>query len=72
MPGASIPGNSVPVNPQMMAPQAAAPQEQIPREYVQTASDPANATLVDSHPPSAPQDPAIHDRVDAVMGGKQS
>jgi len=46
-------------------------QEQTPREQVQTASDPVNAaTLADPHPPSAPQDPAIHDRVDAVMGGK--
>jgi len=60
MPGASNAGNPVPM----------APQEQIPRERVQTASDPASAPLVDSHPPTAPQDPAIHDRVDAVMGGK--
>jgi hypothetical protein len=45
-------------------------QEQMPREQLQTVVNPANATSVDSHPPSAPQDPAIHDRVDAVMGGK--
>jgi hypothetical protein len=43
--------------------------EQMPREQVQTASDPVNATPVESHP-AATQDPAIHDRVDAVMGGK--
>jgi len=60
-PGASTAGNPVP----MMA-----PQEQTPREQSQTTADPANAPLVESHPPTAPQDPAMHDRVDAVMGGK--
>jgi hypothetical protein len=44
--------------------------EQMPREQLQTASDPANAIPGESRPPVTLQDPAIHDRVDAVMGGK--
>jgi hypothetical protein len=59
MPGASRASNPRPVS-----------YQEMPREQFQTASNPVNATSVDSHPPTAPQDPAIHDRVDAVMGGK--
>jgi hypothetical protein len=44
--------------------------EQMPREQLQTASDPVNAIPGESRPPVTLQDPAIHDRVDAVMGGK--
>jgi hypothetical protein len=84
MPAAPMSAAPMSAAPMSAAPMSAAPMpaasnagnparmsyhEQMPREQVQTASDPVNATPVESHP-AATQDPAIHDRVDAVMGGK--
>jgi hypothetical protein len=72
-PHASVPSGAatapMPVASNAGNPRPLSYQEQIPREQVQTASDTTNVTSVESHAPSAPQDPAIHDRVDAVMGG---
>ena len=54
-------------NPSSMPPQV---QAQTTAEPTQTSSAPAPAETVDVPQPNAPSDPAVHDRVDAVMGGK--
>ena len=54
-------------NPSPMPPHA---QAQTTAEPTQTSSAPASAGTVDAGQPSVPSDPVMHDRVDAVMGGK--
>jgi cell division septation protein DedD len=54
-------------NPSPMPPQA---QEQTTAEPNQTSSAPAPTEIVDTAQTSVPSDPAVHERVDAVMGGK--
>ncbi|KAM0719591.1 hypothetical protein Q7P37_003721 [Cladosporium fusiforme] len=36
----------------------------------QAPAEPATMSIAEARPPTAPNDPAVHDRVDAVMGGK--
>ena len=55
--------------PSPMPPHAQA-QAQTTAEPTQTSSAPAPAGTVDAGQPSVPSDPVMHDRVDAVMGGK--
>ena len=63
-PVASTTGNSSSMPPQAQA------QTQTTAEHTQTSSAPAPAEIIDVGQPSVPSDPAVHDHVDAVMGGK--
>lgn len=61
-PVAHAAGNPIPMPPQVQAQTIAEP--------TQASSVPAPAESIGVHQPNAPSDPATHDRVDAVMGGK--
>jgi hypothetical protein len=61
---ANTTGNSSSIPPQAQA------QTQTTAEHTQTSSAPAPAEIIDPGHPSLPSDPAVHDHVDAVMGGK--
>lgn len=47
-----------------------APQPQATGGHVRVSSEAAPVRSGETHQPSVPSDPAVHDRVDAVMGGK--